>query len=135
MPVQLYLLIEFVPRALVLMYGWQAMAAAFAAPVGSYLGGLFGWREVFWALRPIVAINLVWHIVALPLLPAHRKQDFQTMVDLLKRPYFRRGLMARMLSWGSAVTMFTYLRPFLEQVTGVDLTMLSVLLLLICTES
>lgn len=120
-----------VPRALALMYGGQAIAAAFAAPVGSYLGGLFGWREVFWALTPIVAINLVWHVIALPSLPAHRRQDFRAMFDLLKRSYFQRGLAACMLSWGSAFTMFTYLRPFLEQVTGVDVTMLSILLLLL----
>ncbi|MCP4561887.1 MAG: MFS transporter [Bosea sp.] len=120
-----------VPRALALMYGGQAIAAAFAAPVGSYLGGLFGWRAVFWALTPIVAINLAWHVVALPSLPAHQKQDFRAMFALLKRPYFLRGLVACMLSWGSAFTMFTYLRPFLEKVTGVDVTTLSVLLLLL----
>lgn len=120
-----------VPRALALMYGGQAIAAAFAAPIGSYLGGLFGWREVFWALTPIVAINLVWHMIALPSLPTRQSQDFRAMFDLLKRPYFLRGLVACMLSWGSAFTMFTYLRPFLEQVTGVDVTMLSILLLLL----
>ncbi|MFC3638337.1 MFS transporter [Camelimonas fluminis] len=120
-----------VPRALALMYGGQAIAAAFAAPIGSYLGGILGWRAVFWALTPVVAINLVWHVVALPSLPARQKQDFRTMFALLKRPYFRRGLAACMLSWGSAFTMFTYLRPFLEKVTGVDVTTLSVLLLLL----
>ncbi|MBO1040960.1 MFS transporter [Brucella pituitosa] len=122
---------EDVPRALALMYGGQAIAAAFATPVGSYLGGMFGWREVFWALTPIVAVNLVWHVIALPSLPAGEKQNFGAMFGLLKRPYFLRGLVACMLSWGSAFTMFTYLRPFLEQVTGVDVTMLSVLLLLL----
>ncbi|WP_374864921.1 MFS transporter [Brucella cytisi] len=122
---------EDVPRALALMYGGQAIAAAFAAPVGSYLGGLFGWREVFWALTPIVAINLIWHAVALPSLPANQKQDLLAMSGLLRRPYFRRGLLACMLSWGSAFTMFTYLRPFLEQVTRADITTLSFLLLLL----
>lgn len=53
------------------------------------------------------------------------------MLGLLKRPYFQRGLITCMLSWGSAFTMFTYLRPFLEQVTGVDVTTLSILLLLL----
>lgn len=120
-----------VPRALALMYGGQAIAAAFAAPIGSYLGGLFGWREVFWALMPIVAINLVWHVVALPSLPARQRQDFRSMFALLKRPHFQRGIAACMLSWGSAFTMFTYLRPFLEEVTQVDVTTLSVLLLLL----
>jgi predicted MFS family arabinose efflux permease len=120
-----------VPKALALMYGGQAIAAAFAAPIGSYFGGMFGWRAVFWALTPIVAINLVWLMIALPSLPARQRQDFRAMFDLLKRPYFLRGLLASMLSWGSAFTMFTYLRPFLERVTGVDVTMLSILLLVL----
>nr|WP_314431575.1 MFS transporter [uncultured Brevundimonas sp.] len=118
-----------VPRALALMFGGQAIAAAFAAPAGSYLGGLLGWREVFWALTPLVALNLIWHVVALPSLPARQQQDFRAMFSLLKRPYFLTGLIASMLSWGSAFTMFTYLRPFLERVTGVNVTQLSVLLL------
>jgi predicted MFS family arabinose efflux permease len=118
-----------VPRALALMYGGQAIAAAFAAPVGSYFGGLSGWREVFWALTPVVAVNLVWHVIALPSLPARQRQDVRAMLDLLKRPYFLMGLIASMLSWGSAFTMFTYLRPFLERVTGADVTTLSGLLL------
>ncbi|HYG26039.1 MAG TPA: MFS transporter [Caulobacteraceae bacterium] len=120
-----------VPRALSLMYGGQAIAAAFAAPIGSYLGGLFGWREVFWALTPLVVVNLVWLVMALPSLPARQAQGLSVMLDLLKRRYFLTGLVASMLSWGSAFTMFTYLRPFLERVTGADVTVLSVLLLVL----
>jgi len=118
-----------VPRALALMYGGQAIAAAFAAPIGSYLGGLLGWREVFWALTPLVAANLVWHLVALPSLPARQQQGLGVLLTLLRRPHFLTGLVAAMLSWGSAFTLFTYLRPFLEQVTGVGATGLSILLL------
>ena len=120
-----------VPRALSLMYGGQAIAAAFAAPIGSYLGGLFGWREVFWTLIPLVAVNLVWLVMALPSLPARQAQGLGVMLDLLKRRYFLTGLVASMLSWGSAFTMFTYLRPFLERVTGADVTLLSILLLVL----
>ena len=119
------------PRALALMYGGQAIAAAFAAPIGSYLGGLLGWRAVFWVLVPIVAVNLAWHLSSLPSLPARGRQEFRGMIGLLARPHFRRGLIAAMLSWGSAFTMFTYLRPFLEQVTGADVAVLSTLLLLL----
>jgi predicted MFS family arabinose efflux permease len=118
-----------IPRALALMYGGQAIAAAFAAPIGSYLGGMFGWRSVFWALTPLVAANLVWHLVALPSLPARGHRGIGDMLDLLRRRYFLTGLIASMLSWGSAFTLFTYLRPFLEQVTGVGVSSLSILLL------
>lgn len=118
-------------RALSIMYGGQAMAAAFAAPIGSYLGDILGWREVFWALTPIVAINLVWHLIALPSLPARGSQSLGALIALLGRPYFRRALIAAMLTWGAAFTMFTYLRPFLEQVTQVGPEMLSGLLLVL----
>lgn len=120
-----------VPRALSLMYGGQAIAAAFAAPLGSYLGDIIGWRGVFWALTPIVALNLAWHLVALPSLPARRTRSARTLVAVMRRGHFARGIAAVMLSWGAAFTMFTYLRPFLEEVTRVDVTTLSVLLLVL----
>lgn len=120
-----------VPRALSLMYGGQAIAAAFAAPLGSYLGDIIGWRGVFWALTPIVAINLVWHLIALPSLPARRQRSFGALIGVIRRGYFARGILAAMLSWGAAFTMFTYLRPYLEQVTRVDVTTLSILLLVL----
>lgn len=119
------------PRALSVMYGGQAIAAAFAAPLGSYLGEILGWREVFWALTPIVALNLVWHLVALPSLPAHGGQSFAALIGVLRRPHFLRGMVAAMLTWGSAYAMFTYLRPFLEQVTGAGPATLSILLLVL----
>lgn len=120
-----------VPRALSLMYGGQAIAAAFAAPLGSYLGDIIGWRGVFWALTPVVALNLVWHLIALPSLPARRRRSFGALIAVLRRRHFARGILAAMLSWGAAFTMFTYLRPYLEQVTRADVTTLSVLLLVL----
>lgn len=122
---------EDVPRGLALMYGGQAIAAAFAAPLGSYLGSMFGWREVFWALVPIVALNLIWLAAVLPTLPAGKRGNFGSLLAVMRRPYFARGLLAATLSWGSAFMMFTYVRPFLEQVTQVDVTTLSVLLLVL----
>ena len=120
-----------VPRALALMYGGQAVAAAFAAPLGSYLAGVFDWRDVFWGLTPVVALNLAWHLIALPSLPAGQAQDVRTLLSLLKRRYFLMGLAAAMLSWGSAFTLFTYLRPFMERVTGANVTTVSGLLLVL----
>src|SRR5699024_6912617 len=66
---------ERVSAALAVMYTGQAVAAAFAAPIGSYLGGVIGWRGAFWVLVPIVAFNLFWQLVALPSLPAGQKQS------------------------------------------------------------
>lgn len=122
---------EHVARALAIMYTGQAIAAAFAAPIGSYLGGIIGWRGVFWILVPIVAVNLIWQWAALPSLPANQRQTFRSLMDVLKRPYFARGIAAVVFCFSGAFAMFTYLRPFLEGVTGVDVTMLTAMFLVL----
>ncbi|WP_429207342.1 MFS transporter [Aeromonas veronii] len=57
---------QSVPKALGILYTGNAVATAFAAPIGSYLGGLIGWRGVFWLLVPLVVINLLWMVLYLP---------------------------------------------------------------------
>ncbi|MBB3139925.1 MFS transporter [Halomonas organivorans] len=123
--------VEHVSRALAIMYTGQAIAAAFAAPIGSYLGGIIGWRGVFWVLVPIVAVNLVWQWATLPSLPASQRQTFRSLKGVLTRSYFARGIVAAVFGFAGAFSMFTYLRPFLEGVTGVDVTMLSALFLVL----
>ncbi|EPC00792.1 hypothetical protein L861_13455 [Litchfieldella anticariensis FP35 = DSM 16096] len=122
---------ESVSRALAVMYTGQAVAAAFAAPIGSYLGGIIGWRGVFWILVPIVALNLVWQLLVLPSLPANDRQSFRSLLEVLKRPYFAQGITAVILTFSGAFSMFAYLRPFLETVTGVDVVTLSQLFLVL----
>ncbi|ERP86822.1 hypothetical protein Q666_16180 [Marinobacter sp. ES-1] len=122
---------EAVSRALAIMYTGQAVAAAFAAPIGSYLGGIIGWRGVFWILVPIVAVTLMWQLLALPSMPANDRQSFRSLIDVLKRPYFARGMAAVIFTFAGAFSMFTYLRPFLETVTGADVITLSQLFLIL----
>lgn len=49
---------ESVPKALGVVYTGNAVATAFAAPIGSYVGGIIGWRGVFWGLVPVVVVNM-----------------------------------------------------------------------------
>jgi predicted MFS family arabinose efflux permease len=120
-----------VPRALGIMYTGQAMAAAFAAPIGSYLGETIGWRGVFWVMVPLAVVTLVWQIITLPKLPTDTAQNFKTLIAVARRPHFGLGLIALIFIFGSAFSMFTYLRPFLEQVTGASPILFSALLLVL----
>src|SRR4051812_34751944 len=38
---------DSVPKALAVLFTGNAVATAFAAPIGSYMGGIIGWRGVF----------------------------------------------------------------------------------------
>ncbi|MGL6175478.1 MAG: MFS transporter, partial [Vibrionaceae bacterium] len=73
-----------VPKALGILYTGNAVATAFAAPIGSYLGGLIGWRGVFWLLVPLAALNLLWMAFCLP---SMRPQDRpRSAFSLMQRP-------------------------------------------------
>ncbi|MGJ8522035.1 Purine ribonucleoside efflux pump NepI [Carnimonas sp. R-84981] len=120
-----------VNKALGIMYMGQAMAAAFAAPLGSYLGGMIGWRGVFWALVPIVLINLIWQLISLPSLPSNERVKLGTLSSVLMRPYFLYGIAGMSLTFAGAFTMFTYLRPYLEQRLGLQVGQISLMFLVL----
>jgi predicted MFS family arabinose efflux permease len=120
---------NFVPKALGVMYTGNAVATAFAAPIGSYLGGIIGWRGVFWALAPIVVINLMWQWMSLPPMPPQTANPLGKLLGLLKRRNVAFAMLGVMLTFAGAFATFTYLRPFLETCTKVSLPQLSLLLL------
>jgi predicted MFS family arabinose efflux permease len=122
---------ESVSRGLAIIYGGNAIATTVAAPLGSFMGGLIGWRGAFFCVVPLALAALFWQAVALPRLPAEPREERGSMVRLLKDRHVVIGLVAVMLLFMGQFALFTYLRPFLEQVTGVNISTLSVLLLIV----
>lgn len=120
-----------VPRALAILNGGNALATVVAAPLGSFLGGIIGWRGAFFCVVPIAALVFVWQAVSLPAMTVDAASGSGQVFRLLRRPVVARGMAAMSLFFMGQFTLFTYLRPFLETVTRVDLTTLSLLLLLI----
>ncbi|RYG44648.1 MFS transporter, partial [bacterium] len=118
-----------VPRALGLIYTGNAVATAFAAPIGSYFGGIVGWRGVFWALVPIALANFAWQWISLPSIRSETASPVSELFGLLRRRYVAFATLAVMLSFAGAFTAFTYFRPFLESVSHVSLPGLSLMLL------
>lgn len=118
---------QSVPKALGIMYTGNAVATAFAAPIGSYLGGLIGWRGVFWLLVPLVVINLLWMALCLPSMRSQARPH--SAFRLMHRPNVAIAIMGVTLTFAGAFSAFTYFRPFLETRTQVDLPQLSALLL------
>ncbi|MDB5798842.1 MAG: putative transporter [Paucimonas sp.] len=120
---------DSVPRALGIVYMGNAVATAFAAPIGSYLGGLIGWRGVFWILVPLVLANLAWQWLSLPKMAPQAASPVKRVFGLLRRIEVAVAMVAVMLTFAGAFATFTYLRPFLETITQVTLAQLSLMLL------
>ena len=120
-----------VPRALALLNGGNALATVIAAPAGSYLGAIVGWRGAFFCLVPVAAIALAWLLFSLPALRAVDASVAGGIPRLLRRPAVVLGMAAVSLLFMGQFALFTYLRPFLESVTGVHAASLSLMLLVL----
>ena len=118
-----------VPRALAIFNGGNALATVVAAPMGSFLGGLIGWRWAFFCVVPLTAIVFVWQFVSLPAMRTEIRPGSGNVFRLLGRPVVALGMAAVSLFFMGQFALFTYLRPFLETVTHVGVAVLSILLL------
>lgn len=121
-----------VPRALAIFNGGNALATVIAAPLGSYLGSVIGWRGAFFCLVPVAALAFIWQWFSLPAMTAdHNAKRDGSVFRLFANPLVTVGLAACGLFFMGQFALFTYLRPFLETVTRVDIATLSLMLLVI----
>jgi predicted MFS family arabinose efflux permease len=120
-----------VPRALALLNGGNALATTVAAPLGSFLGQYIGWRGAFFAVVPLAAVTLAWQFASLPSLPSKGGARARSALGVLRSTQARYGIAAVTLFFMGQFALFTYLRPFLETVTGVNVSTLSLILLII----
>lgn len=106
-----------VPRALAIFNSGNALATVIAAPLGSYLGSMIGWRGAFLCLLPVAAVALAWQWVCLPSMEAEEGRSHSGVVVLLRRRVVALGMMACAAFFMGQFALFTYVRPFLERVT------------------
>lgn len=83
-----------VPKALSIIFGAVSIALVIAAPLGSFLGGLIGWRNVFNGAAVMGVLCTLWVLKALPSLPGESASQQQNMFGLLKRPGVMAGMCA-----------------------------------------
>ncbi len=131
--------IDQVPKALAIFNSGNALATVIAAPLGAYLGSTIGWRGAFLGLVPIAIATILWLWVSLPSMPTDPNIHQNTPQIFSIFSFFKyRVITLGMLAIGlffmgqfTLFTLFTYVRPFLETVVKVDISMVTFSLLLI----
>lgn len=120
---------RLVPTALSIQMSGLSAATIFAAPVGSYLGSTHGWRMVFLAAAALGLLVFLFQLLTLPSLPPRGQARFRTLFEVLSRRHVSRAMLAILLIFVGHFAFFTYIRPFLEQVTGLEVEAVSLILL------
>jgi predicted MFS family arabinose efflux permease len=108
-----------IPRALSILFRGVSAATIFAAPLGSYLGDVIGWRDVFLLASLLGVLALVVQFLTLPKMPPRGRATLRTLVEVISRPRMKFGLFSLVLIITGHFALFTYVRPFLENITGV----------------
>ncbi|ATM23646.1 purine ribonucleoside efflux pump NepI [Raoultella ornithinolytica] len=118
-----------VPKALSVIFGAVSIALVIAAPLGSFLGGVIGWRNVFNAAAVMGLLCTLWVLKVLPSLPGEAPHQQQNMFGLLKRPGVMAGMCAIFMAFAGQFAFFTYIRPVYMTLAGFDVDGLTLVLL------
>ncbi|WP_236440277.1 MFS transporter [Pseudomonas syringae] len=122
---------DSVAKGLALINGGNALAATVAAPLGSFLGQYIGWRGAFFLVIPLAVLAFAWQWLSIPAMSRAQNARATNPFKLLRNPQVAIGMLAIMWLFMGQFAVFTYLRPFLESITGVSVTTLSMMLLLL----
>ena len=120
-----------VTRAMAIVNGGNALATVIAAPLGSFLGALIGWRGAFLCVIPVAIVACIWLLFSLPRMATQSRSGTGNVFKLMKSTPIALGMVAVSVFFMGQFMLFTYLRPFLETVTHVSVSMLPLMLLVL----
>jgi len=118
-----------VPRALSIIFSGIAVGTVVSVPLGSYLGGLYGWRSAFFVAAAVGALILIFQWFTLPTMAPRTMLRTASVLQLLRRPGIAIGMLGCVLAHTGQFALFTYIRPALESVAPIDVDRLSLMLL------
>jgi DHA1 family purine ribonucleoside efflux pump-like MFS transporter len=116
-------------RAMSLILTGVSIATVCAAPIGAWMGDLWGWRSAFVAAGVVSLLTLGAQLFTLPSLPPRGNPNLRVLAQLLTRPGVRVALLAVLLVISGHFAGFTYIRPLMEQVTHLSVGSISAVLL------
>lgn len=112
-----------------LVFSGIAVASVLGVPAGTYLGAAAGWRSAFLAAAGLGLVVLVAAAVLLPRLPAERAIPIGGVTGLFGDARVRTGLVVVGFVVTGHFAAYTYIRPVLEDVSGVGAGTVGTLLL------
>lgn len=116
---------DAVGRATAIVFSGVTLGTVAGVPLGTLVGGWFGWRVAF-AVSAALALLIVATLMRLlPSIPAGPSAGLANIPVLLKRPKVRFGLVASVFIFTGQFAAYTYIAPFLIQVSGIGTAVLS----------
>lgn len=126
---------EVVPKhqralAISLMFSGLTLANVLGVPLGTLLGQAYGWRMTFWAVCIIGVVAFAALFVWVPAVRQGRRMKLRRELLAIVHPQVQLAMATSTLCSAALFTVFTYITPLLEHVTGISPHGVSIALLL-----
>jgi len=106
-------------QAVAMMFAGLTLANVLGVPFGTALGQWAGWRSTFWVVTGIGLIAAAAIARWVPKMPAGTPDSLLGEFRVLRRPQVVLAMLMSVLASASLFSVFTYITPILETVTGV----------------
>lgn len=116
-------------RATSIIFAGISLGTVAGVPAGALIGELVGWRVAFGVAGALTVLVVATQIFLLPALPTAKPIRMRDLPLLLRVPKARLGLVATVLMFIGQFAAYTYITPFLTQVSGMNAKQVSALLL------
>ncbi|WP_435845244.1 MFS transporter [Streptomyces erythrochromogenes] len=118
-----------VGRATSLIFSAVPLGSVLGVPAGTFIGDLAGWRTAFLVMGALTVGVLAMLLLVMPSLPPDRTTRPSVLRSMLKSVNTRFALLLTFLAVLAHFGSYTYVTPFLEQVTGAGSQLITVSLL------
>lgn len=115
-------------RAMTVVNSGLALATVAAVPIGTAVAAQLGWQAAFAGAAILGGITLVLQFVALPPIAPTEKSGLRPLFETISTRYIAVGFGALALLVVGHMAAFTYIRPMLDRVDGINTGLLAVLL-------
>ncbi|MGN0954897.1 MFS transporter [Dialister sp.] len=118
--------------AVAFIFSGFTIATAFAAPLGTYISNMAGWRIPFFGIALVGVVALVLNKIALPdhVRTSANPPSARDQIRLITHPHILLMMAVTILGYGSTFAAFTYLSPLLTEITGIEAPMVSAVLVM-----
>ena len=106
------------------LFGGLTVATVFGVPFGTYLGDVVGWRATFAVVGAMGLVGWFGVLIQVPKSVAPSVSDNQLLgiITVIRQPRISLTLLMATLGFGATFVLYTYIRPYLQQVTGISTT-------------
>ncbi|WP_042208222.1 MFS transporter [Paenibacillus durus] len=116
--------------AVSIMFTGLTVATIAGVPLGTYIGQHYGWRATFGVVAALALIALVCNFLAIDKIKDQSSTlHLRDIVKIISNSRILLALLMTALGFGGTFSLFTYLTPILEDISGFSASSVTLLLL------